>query len=49
MSVYKHISCQVSALCMLSKHAGVLIIFPCTGALRCVSSKEKIGSSALSK
>lgn len=46
MNVHKHISCQVSVLCMLSKDLGVLIIFPRTGATGCVSSKERIGSGA---
>lgn len=27
MNVHKHIPCQVSVLCMLSKHFGVLIVF----------------------
>lgn len=45
MNVHKHISCQVSVLCMLSKHPGPLIIFPSAGAMRCVSSRERIGFS----
>lgn len=49
MNVHKHIPCQVSVLCMLSKHPGVLIIFPSTGFIRCVSSKDKISFSALTK
>lgn len=49
MNVHKHVSCQVSVLYMLSKHPGVLIVFPSTGAIRCVSSEEKIGFSALTK
>lgn len=48
MNLHKHVLCQVSVLCMLSKHPCV-IIFPNTGAIRCVSTEGNTGSSALSK
>lgn len=46
MNVHKHVSCQVSVFCLLSKDTHVLINFPSAGATRCINSKVNIGSTA---
>lgn len=46
MNVHKHVSCQVSVFCLLSKATHVLINFPSAGATICISSKVSIGSTA---